>query len=603
MTSPTIPPIVTLTARRVVHYKTAGRALAAVGRGSGRFFIWYHKWITAADKEHLIAAGSSAANKAAHDHWCHLRQRTAAIVSLLALFVVAFGYVAAGPIAPTMALLMLMAGLGRWGRVVPVMQAVDAVPHKVVIRDETIKRVIASAVQGIKPEEWEGVRVLGQGVTWDVDHVWWSCRVELPGTIHAEAVKAALPKLMSGLGVGPSQLIVTADPTNNGVVTITGTDTDPWLKPSAETPMAELEATSVWDPIPIATTLDDGRRILVSLVFTGWLIGAIPRMGKTNYQRLLALWCALDPMCDLIVFDLKGGADWRMFDEIAIAFGLGHTDATIVALMDRLVKVQAEIDRRAEVLGNLPIEQCPEGQLTRALATDPEMDLNPIVIFIDEVQWALAHHTYGRRIVALLENIVKGGQYVGVWLVLATQRPDRLSVPTQIRDVLGTRSAGPCMTRQSSETILGTQAYSEGFNAAALPRRAGSFIVYGADDTAGLMDAVTVKVDRGDIALVTAVARRSVGCREKLGRLPRQRTKVEPAIVRLARQIQGERAFVPAAELLATLNDLPEYEETPFNKNTLGNALRRAGYQSFQMKKDVPEELRNRMGYNLQSTD
>lgn len=599
---PAIAPAVTAT-RRVVHPRTFAGLLRAWFRGIGKFFVWLRHWLRADDKLYLIEKGASAGNRQAHHLWCYWRKKTSQILTVMMLTSVLASYLLwgwAGVLPYWLGFSTMFIAMGRDR---PVVVPKDAVPAKRVINNELVRQVVASAVQGIKPDNWEDVRILGPGVVRDGQ--WWTVRLELPGTVPGVAAKKALPALMSGFGVGPMQLFVDIDQANSGIVTITGTNENPWKRPPTNSPLETAETWSIWDAVPLAVD-GRGRRIFASVMFTGWLIGAVPRKGKTALARLLAMAAALDPWCDLIVFDLKGSADWRMFRPLCRAFGLGHTDKTIADLVRVLTAVQKEIDRRSDIIGELDLERCPDGHLTRELALDPELGMQPLIIFIDEIQWAFQHRIYKKQMIELCEGIVKGGQYVGITLVIATQKPDAKSVPSEVRDVIASRAALYCKTRQASETILGTSAYSEGWNAADLPDIEGLAILYGEEEDAGFAETVIARTDYADLVVATAVAARAGAARDKIGRLPKQR-QVDP-LVRMCRDYQGDRTYVPASELLGVLNMQPEYADTPWTADTLGKALREKGCESFAMNKqntrdkELPVELKNRKGYNFLTT-
>ena len=575
--------------RRVTHPRTFARATGCVFRGLGRAGVRWWFWLKVADKPWLVGEGSSKHDHVIHEKYCQMRRTISATlagmtaVSWLAVYLV-WGRTGIG-----LLLLATAVGFGLIGRPVAstVLVEKELVPHTPVLDADTIRQVVAGATQGMKPEAWKEIRVLGPGVTWDSDEVWWSVTLEMPGVVPGSAVVAGRPGIMSGLAVGTSQLLLHVDPENEAVVTIAGTRTNPWGKPSRQTPMMKDEVRSVWDAVPVATDAR-GREVLVNLLFTGWLIGAIPRMGKTNLGRLLALAVALDPSADIAVFDFKGAADWRMFEKMAVRFAKGRAPATFAALYDYLLEVQREVDRRTEIIGDLDIERCPEGQITRALAEDEEFGMRPLFVFIDEAHRAFQHSTWGQKITDLVEDIAKNAPFVGVVLVIMTQKPDSKAVPTRVRDVLGTRSAGKCMTRQSSEAILGTEAYSEGYNAASLPKKAGVFMLYGAEDFAGIFEALTVRVDRCDIAQATMVAQRATAAREKQRRLPTPTggdatpgDDPVPSLIVCSRQVQGDREWISSEELLRLLNEQPEYGDRPWNHTSLGRTLRHLGYPSF----------------------
>lgn len=533
-------------------------------RGIGITVVRWRNWVTAADKAHLIVAGATARDRASHDRWCLLRRRATWVTLAAAAVFMVWLTKRIGPVAPAVGGLAVAAGLVWAGRPPELVVPKEVTALRPVVTGDTIRQIVASATTGIRAEDWQRIRVLGPGLTWDASRTWWSIRIDLPGTLPGSSVVKAFGGLMSGLGVGRSQLIVRVDQENEGIVTLSGTLTDPWATPPRPTPLAGAPVWSIWDPIPVAADAQ-GRTVLVSLLFTGWLIGAIPRRGKTNLARLLMLAVALDEHADLAVWDLKGGGDWRMFEPMALDSGFGRGDTVIARLLGFLQLVQQEVDRRSEVIAGLPASRCPQGQLTRDLAADPDLDMRPLVILVDEVHWALKHRKHGRDICSAIEDLVKAGQYVGIWFILATQRPDVESIPSSIRDVLGTRAALKCMTRQSSETILGTEAYKMGWNAATLSNRPGVAIIIGDDAIGG--DEVEPGIRRihlCDTPEATVIAGRALALRVAAGRVDAGRLALvaessapstpSMALLDAVRKIQGDRQFVASAEVLETLN-------------------------------------------------
>jgi DNA segregation ATPase FtsK/SpoIIIE, S-DNA-T family len=85
----------------------------------------------------------------------------------------------------------------------------------------------------------------------------------------------------------------------------------------------------------------------------------------------------------------------------------------------RLKKVQAE--HRA---------LCPDKKVTREIANRPSMGLPPLLAAFDELQNLFGHPKYGKHAGEDDTFIIKIGRALGVFLILATQRPDRESLPT-----------------------------------------------------------------------------------------------------------------------------------------------------------------------------
>lgn len=63
----------------------------------------------------------------------------------------------------------------------------------------------------------------------------------------------------------------------------------------------------IFQPVPFGTDVR-GRTARAPLIYGNWLLGAIPRQGKTAAVRVLACAAALDPLAEMWVHELKGSA-------------------------------------------------------------------------------------------------------------------------------------------------------------------------------------------------------------------------------------------------------------------------------------------------------
>ena len=53
------------------------------------------------------------------------------------------------------------------------------------------------------------------------------------------------------------------------------------------------------------------------LVYHNWLLGSIPRQGKTAAVRVLACGAALDPLAEMWVHELKGSGDLDPLERVS----------------------------------------------------------------------------------------------------------------------------------------------------------------------------------------------------------------------------------------------------------------------------------------------
>ncbi len=229
------------------------------------------------------------------------------------------------------------------------------------------------------------------------------------------------------------------------------------------------------------------------MMWNSILIGAQPRQGKTFAARQLALYAALDPYVKLTVLDGGGKPDWRKFALVAdrYAFGLAMTrdgDPAEIAL-EALRELKADVQDRYERLSKLPVDVCPEGKLTPAIARDPKYRMPVRLVFLDEFQEYFDLGDVSKEIASLLVYLVKVAPAAGVSFVDATQRPSGVGggqVAQQFisfRDNHQVRFSLRTGSWQVSDLVLGSGAYSEGYDSSTLlPTYKGVGILRGATD-------------------------------------------------------------------------------------------------------------------------
>ena len=210
-----------------------------------------------------------------------------------------------------------------------------------------------------------------------------------------------------------------------------------------------------------------GRIVHGRLMYTNWLFGAIPGMGKTFSLEVPLLYAALDPTAEVWAFELKGTGGLEPLAQITpegrYVSGADdeHVEATLYALRD----LRKECSRRAKVINGLSKAECPEKKVTRALANRKSLGLHPLVVGIDECQELFSHKEYGAEAGELVEKIIKIGRALGIILLLATQRPDAKSLPTGVSANVGTRFCLKVVDQLENDMILGTSSYRNGLKA------------------------------------------------------------------------------------------------------------------------------------------
>ncbi|WP_346128596.1 FtsK/SpoIIIE domain-containing protein [Lentzea roselyniae] len=308
----------------------------------------------------------------------------------------------------------------------------------------------------------------------------WAVTVDLPATRKAADVVKHREDLASALAVDEIQLSVERVRGNGGHagrVAMWVADEDPYAKPPIRTPLLAVERWDAWRPVPFGADAR-GRRITLPLVWTSLLIGALPRQGKTMAERLAAAGLILDPYVRLYVADFKNGKDWKAAEKVAHRFMAGDDAEHVLAFLDWLVELIADVQNRYRRMQDLDDVTCPESKVTPDMSRDRSLGMPITALIVDEVHIALEDRTpvevQGKKLTAgeyigeLLTWLAKKAPAAGIILVLATQRPDSKTIPTKLRAVLGSRFALRVMDFRDSNIILGEQMNTRGYDSSRL---------------------------------------------------------------------------------------------------------------------------------------
>ncbi|MCX5260926.1 FtsK/SpoIIIE domain-containing protein [Streptomyces canus] len=208
-----------------------------------------------------------------------------------------------------------------------------------------------------------------------------------------------------------------------------------------------------------------GRAQSVPMIQHNILIGSLPGQGKTASVRVLACGAALDPSVELWLHENKGTGDLDSLECVSHRFVSGIDDDSIKYAADSLKLLREEVMRRAAAIKKLPRDLCPDKRITRQIADKRSLKLWPLVGVFDECQNLFAHPKYGKQAGDDAEFIIKLGRALGVILILATQRPDKDSLPTGISGNVSIRFALKVAGQVENDMILGTSAYKSGVRA------------------------------------------------------------------------------------------------------------------------------------------
>ena len=226
-------------------------------------------------------------------------------------------------------------------------------------------------------------------------------------------------------------------------------------------PLATGKPFDLFKPVPFATD-QRGRLVTVPLVENNVLIGALPGGGKSFSAQPLIYAAGLDPKAKVWSANLKGDGFHKNTAQFAERYIDGIDDDAVLAVLEMLRDLKTETLRRAKVFKSLPPSINPDGKINPQIAGKSSLGLPLLVVFIDEVQNLFKHKDHGAEAGDLAEFNIKVGRALGVILVLATQRPDKDSLPTGVSSSTSIRFCLRVMGQTENDMILGTSAYKNG---------------------------------------------------------------------------------------------------------------------------------------------
>jgi DNA segregation ATPase FtsK/SpoIIIE, S-DNA-T family len=457
--------------------KYAARLAFRSPRGASRVIGALHRWAFDAEGHPVRVATVLRADAETYlklsrqrDARVRLRAPVAIALDLIAVAAAAVVAMLAPPLILALIVSAMVAALGALGKRHDAPPLIDraVVPNRV---EKLTSDIVYRALGAL------GLAALGQAIAKNPrtaldfkspitrDGPGWRADLDLPYGVTVAEVQEKRDKLASGLRrpigcVWPE----TDHAAHPGRLVLWVGDQDMSKARQPAWPLAKGGSVDLFRPVPFGTD-QRGRPVKVTLMFTSGVIGSIPRMGKTFLLRLLALIAALDPRAALYLFDLKGTGDLSALESVAHRYRAGEEDEDIAYGLQAMRELRDELRRRARIIRDLPRDICPESKVTPQLADRKSLGLHPIGAFVDECQKWFEHPTYGAELEAISTDLVKRGPALGIFLILATQRPDAKSLPTGISANAVLRWCLKVMGQLENDMVLGTSAYKNGTRA------------------------------------------------------------------------------------------------------------------------------------------
>jgi DNA segregation ATPase FtsK/SpoIIIE, S-DNA-T family len=442
------------------------RLVARGPRGMGRGLAWWGRWVVDAEGH---AAEVRAAAAGDNGQWLSLskehtrrvkpRAITSAVVGapLAAALVWAVVALPVWAIAPALAGVLALFGLAGRRPDRPILSQYTT-GHTTLQRPLDAEEVTAAlAAIGIKgkPTFVNPIQTDGPG---------WRAELDLPPGFLAEKVLEERAKLAAAMRRPLTTVWPEGDrDAHPGRLVLWVAKKDPARSARRIWPLMADGRTDLFEDFPFGFD-PRGRVIPLNLMYSNLLMGGVPGSGKTSGVLVTALAGALDPRCEMWVYEMKGSGDLDPVQPVCHRYVSGDDDEHCESGLDALRALEKELKRRKEVIAALPPEQVPKGRKVYPHLADKH-GLHPLLAIFDEAHTLFEHEEFGAEAADIAGRLVRKARAYGIILVITTQRPDAKSLPKVISDNVSTRFCLAVTGQQANDMVLGTSMYKNGVRA------------------------------------------------------------------------------------------------------------------------------------------
>ncbi|MEU9870678.1 FtsK/SpoIIIE domain-containing protein [Actinomadura sp. NPDC048021] len=301
----------------------------------------------------------------------------------------------------------------------------------------------------------------------------------------------------------------------------------------------------LFKPIPFGFD-PRGRLVELDLMGVNMLIGGVMGSGKTSAVLVLALAGALDPTCEMWIYELKGSGDVEAVKPVCHRYVSGDDDEHCKAALDGLKALEKEMKRRKAIIKELPLSEVPNGRKVYPhLAARRELRLHPLLAIFDEAHTLFEHPKYGKAAAEVAGRLIRKARAYGIILVFTTQRPDAKSIPRGVSDNAIVRFCLAVTGHLPNDLILGTGMYRRGVRATMFDPATDAGTGWLARSALNYQIARAAFIKQDEAA---AIGRRALALRTAAGTLSGEAAGEEVAAADESDLIDHLRAVWPAGE-------------------------------------------------------
>lgn len=188
---------------------------------------------------------------------------------------------------------------------------------------------------------------------------------------------------------------------------------------------------------------------------SGMVVGGVPGSGKT--ASMLPCFAGMAGHAELHIFDGKAQRDLHPLRHIARTYDRsGDLDAPLETLRN--------LEKLRVLRGDALYESLKANNFWNVSRQERErLGITPIFVILDEAQtWLTMPSDKEKKLVVaevreLVETLIRKGRSAGIVVVLTTQKPSAVSIPTDLRDNAALKLCFKVTTPEMAVTVLGQQ--------------------------------------------------------------------------------------------------------------------------------------------------
>jgi S-DNA-T family DNA segregation ATPase FtsK/SpoIIIE len=232
-------------------------------------------------------------------------------------------------------------------------------------------------------------------------------------------------------------------------------------RPASEYPLLHEGAADVFTSVPFGES-QRGDVIGPPMMGANLVFGGIMGQGKSNAARVVMAGCALDPICELLVFVFAGNGDFDAYEPRLACYERGVDDDVVVKAVATLRGLYAEVAEREAILAELGAKK-----VTRTLALQHPA-LRPKVALFSECHELFGHKELGEEAAELAVQTMRRSRKTGIILGFDTQSSRKDAIPPKIVELVKLNACFAVKSWRSNDGFLGDGSFAAGIRATEL---------------------------------------------------------------------------------------------------------------------------------------